>query len=71
MRPWLRNIIGAAAALVTNLDRAPIEIPEFYMESVFETKFALGFYIWQHYRHFGLRSWYKVRLFFRIFYIFR
>ncbi|OQR87857.1 vacuolar protein sorting-associated protein [Achlya hypogyna] len=49
MSPLLRNIIGAAAALVTNLDRAPIQIPEFYIESVFETKYALGFYVMQHY----------------------
>ncbi|EQC27756.1 hypothetical protein SDRG_14505 [Saprolegnia diclina VS20] len=60
MSPLLRNIIGAATALVTNLDRAPIEIPEFYIESVFETKYALGFYVMQHYLHYGLRSWYKI-----------
>ncbi|KAF0713430.1 Aste57867_4331 [Aphanomyces stellatus] len=60
MSPLLRNFIGAAAALVTNLDRAPIEIPEFFIENVFETKYTLGYYIMQHYVHFGLRSWYKI-----------
>jgi len=60
MSSWLRSIIGAAAALVTNLDRAPIRVPEFYIENVFETKNTLGFYIMQHYINYGLRSWYKV-----------
>ncbi|KAH9090755.1 hypothetical protein Ae201684P_006161 [Aphanomyces euteiches] len=60
MSPLLRNFIGAAAALVTNLDRAPIEVPEFYIENVIETKHALGYYVMQHYVHFGLRSWYKI-----------
>jgi hypothetical protein len=60
MSSVLRSLIGAAAALVSNLDRAPLTIPEFYVENLFETKHTLAFYVMQHYIHHGLRSWYKI-----------
>lgn len=56
----LRTILNAAATVVTNLDHAPLEIPELYSENLFETSHALLFYILQHYTTHGLRSVYKM-----------
>ncbi|GLE02330.1 hypothetical protein PINS_up011168 [Pythium insidiosum] len=60
MSSALRTIISAAAALVSNLDNAPIKIPEFYVENLLETTHTLAFYTIQHYFHHGLRSWYRI-----------
>lgn len=56
----LSTLISAAAALVSNLDKAPIKIPEFYVENLLETTHTLAFYAMQHYLHHGLRSWYNI-----------
>lgn len=45
---------------MTNLDQAPIKIPEFYVENLLETTHTLAFYAMQHYVHHGLRSWYNI-----------
>ena len=60
MSSALSTLISAAAALVSNLDQAPIRIPEFYVENLLETTHTLAFYAMQHYLHHGLRSWYSI-----------
>ncbi|DAZ96140.1 TPA: LOW QUALITY PROTEIN: hypothetical protein N0F65_008719 [Lagenidium giganteum] len=60
MSSALRTLISAAAALVSNLDEAPIKIPEFYVENLFDTTHTLAFYVFRHYIHHGLRSWYRI-----------
>ncbi|TDH70947.1 hypothetical protein CCR75_005282 [Bremia lactucae] len=60
MSPLLSTLISAAAALVSNLDQAPIRVPEFYVENLLETTHTLAFYAMQHYLHHGLRSWYSI-----------
>ncbi|CAH0482325.1 unnamed protein product [Peronospora belbahrii] len=60
MSPVLSTLISAAATLVSNLDQAPIRIPEFYVENLLETTHTLVFYAMQHYIHHGLRSWYSI-----------
>ncbi|ETK93730.1 hypothetical protein L915_03109 [Phytophthora nicotianae] len=60
MSSVLSTLISAAAALVSNLDQAPIRIPEFYVENLLETTHTLAFYAMQHYLHHGLRSWYSI-----------
>lgn len=60
MSSALSTVIGAAAALVSNLDQAPIRVPEFYVENLLETTHTLAFYAMQHYLHHGLRSWYNI-----------
>lgn len=60
MSSVLRTLISAAAALVSNLDQASINIPEFYVENLLETTHTLAFYAMQHYVHHGLRSWYNI-----------
>ena len=62
MSAILKTVISAAAALVTNLDRAPIEVPEFHAENVFETKHALYYFILQHYIKNALGGIYKVSI---------
>ncbi|KAG3035160.1 hypothetical protein PC121_g1886 [Phytophthora cactorum] len=60
MSSVLSTLISAAAALVSNLDQAPIRVPEFYVENLLETTHTLAFYAMQHYLHHGLRSWYSI-----------
>uniref|UniRef100_H3HB06 PX domain-containing protein n=1 Tax=Phytophthora ramorum TaxID=164328 RepID=H3HB06_PHYRM len=60
MSSVLSTLISAAAALVSNLDKAPIRVPEFYVENLLETTHTLAFYAMQHYLHHGLRSWYSI-----------
>ncbi|RLN73180.1 hypothetical protein BBJ28_00004428 [Nothophytophthora sp. Chile5] len=60
MSSVLSTLISAAAALVSNLDQAPIRVPEFYVENLLETTHTLAFYAMQHYLHHGLRSWYNI-----------
>ncbi|GMF32833.1 unnamed protein product [Phytophthora fragariaefolia] len=60
MSSVLSTLISAAAALVSNLDQAPIRIPEFYVENLLETTHTMAFYAMQHYLHHGLRSWYSI-----------
>lgn len=55
-----RTLLGAATAIMTNLDAAPITIPQFYEEHVYESMSVFQSRLMSHFWSWGLRSFYKV-----------